>query len=157
MATIYETENFILESHESPHVSREDWGHIKISPKFDIKDRTELSISQAKELMRLTILSWEAYILWMKKSWIEIERINYQDNWNWAYKKDKYNANPHLHIHLYWRVLEWERSLPDALFFPHKETWFYDWFEKLIESDIENIRKEIINLEKQDKYNLKNW
>ena len=37
---IYETENFILESHDSPHVSREDWGHIKISPKFEIKDRT---------------------------------------------------------------------------------------------------------------------
>ena len=157
MAKIYETENFILESHDSPHVTRMDWWHIKISPKIEIVDRSNLTISQAKELMRLTMLSWEAYILWMKKSWIKIERINYQDNWNWAYKKDKYNAKPHLHIHLYWRVLEWERALPDALFFPHKETWFYDSFEPLTKKDIDNIKNEILILENTEKYDCRKW
>jgi len=154
---IFETENFILESHDSPHVSREDWWHIKISPKFNISDRTQLTIQQAKELMKFTMLAWESYIKWMKKSWIIIERINYQDNWNWAYKKDKYNANPNLHIHLYWRILEWNRSLPDALIFPHTETWFYNNFEALTKNDIKNIQKEITYLENTKKYNLKNW
>ena len=84
---IFETINFILESHDYPHVSRTDWWHIKISPKLEIIDRINLTPDQAKELIRLTMLAWEAFILWMKTSWIHIERINYQDNWNWSYKK----------------------------------------------------------------------
>ena len=72
-------------------------------------------------------------------------------------KKDKYNTIPHLHVHLYWRVLEWERALPDALFFPHIETWFYKNFEALNKDDIKNIQEEILKLENTDKYNISNW
>ena len=37
MAKIYETKNFIVESHEKPEVDRTEGGHIKISPKKDIQ------------------------------------------------------------------------------------------------------------------------
>lgn len=141
---IYETEHFIVESHDNPHVCRLDWWHIKISPKFEIKDRTELSENKAIELMKLTIIAWKAFKKWMKKSWINLERINYQDNWNWAYKKAK--PSPHLHIHLYWRILSWKRPLPDALYFPHIETWFYKDFQALTKEDVKNIKNEIKKL-----------
>ncbi len=42
MAIIYKTENFILESHERPEIDRLEGGHVKISPKENVEDRTFL-------------------------------------------------------------------------------------------------------------------
>jgi diadenosine tetraphosphate (Ap4A) HIT family hydrolase len=95
MAIIYETENFILESHERPEIDRLEGGHLKISPKVNIEDRTQLTPKQAIELMRFTIISGEAMKLAMQEIGVNIGRINYQDNGNWT---------PHLHIHLYCRA-----------------------------------------------------
>lgn len=95
MAYIYETENFILESHEHPEVDRLEGGHLKISPKIVVEDRTKLTPKQAIELMRLTIAAGEAMIQAMKQIGVDIGRINYQDNGN---------RIPELHIHLYGRA-----------------------------------------------------
>ena len=47
MAIIYKTKNFILESHEKPEIDRLEGGHIKISPKKDVEDRSKLTPKQA--------------------------------------------------------------------------------------------------------------
>jgi len=60
MTFIYETPNFILESHEKPEVDRLEGGHCKISPKVPVEDRTKLTQKQAIELMRFTIASGKA-------------------------------------------------------------------------------------------------
>ena len=41
MAEIYQSKNFIVESFDTPtpHVSREEGGHIRIKPKVDVLDR----------------------------------------------------------------------------------------------------------------------
>lgn len=95
MAIICETKNFIIESHEKPEVDRLEGGHIKISPKVYVEDRTKLSLQQAIELMRLTMVTGEALVKMMASIGIEIGRINYQDNGNWK---------PSLHIHIYGRA-----------------------------------------------------
>ncbi|MCP4179848.1 MAG: hypothetical protein GY756_18970, partial [bacterium] len=97
MAIIYETNNFILESHERPEIDRIEGGHVKINPKVTIKDRTELTPKQAIELMRFTIISGKAMVNGMKKQGVTIGRINYQDNGNWK---------PHFHVHLYGRSID---------------------------------------------------
>lgn len=130
MAFIYETDNFILESHEKPEISREEWWHMKISPKRDIVDRTELTKEEAIDLVLFTINIWKAYKIAMKNRWIEIWRINYQDNWNWK---------PHFHIHIYWRAINainqkyWEPLIP----------WNKDEYIKLNNDDILEIKKQI--------------
>ena len=141
MAIIYETKNFILESHEKPEISREEWWHIKISPKIDVSDRTKLNDELAVELMLFSIICGKAFKKWMKNRGIKIWRINYQENWNWK---------PHLHIHLYWRAITakiqkyWDPLIP----------WHKEWFEKLEELDILEIQKEIKKLIKN--YDFKN-
>ncbi len=82
MAIIYETKNFILESHEKPEIDRLEGGHVKISPKVMVEDRSKLTSGQAKELMRFTIISGEAMKIAMKQMGVDIGRINYQDNGN---------------------------------------------------------------------------
>lgn len=144
MTLIYETLNFTLESHEKPEIDRLEWWHIKINPKKIVIDRTFLSPKEAIELARFTIISWKAFISGMKKRWINIWRINYQDNWNWK---------PELHIHLYGRAIDakiqkyWDPIIP----------WYKTSFKPLDKEDIKEIRKECEKLFNQEEFSDKNW
>ncbi len=153
---IYQTENFIIERVlKTPHISREDGGHIIIRPKTDVSDRTKLTPELATELMRLTMVAGEAMTTALNRRGIDIGRINYQDNGNWSVFKP---GGPHLHIHLYGRAKSAKiQKWGDACHFPHVETGFYDSFEPLNDGDIEEIKKEIETLFKGDKYQDQNW
>ena len=41
--------------------------------------------------------------------------------------------------------------------FPYKDTGFYDTFEPFNDEDIEEIKKQIEVLEKNEKYSIINW
>lgn len=126
MAIIYQTKNFILESHEKPEIDRLDGGHIKITPNIDVSDRTKLTPQLAIELMRFTIVAGRAMVEGMKKQGVLIGRINYQENGNWK---------PHLHIHLYGRAITaTQQKYGEPIISGHKDTYF-----PLNNEDIRNI------------------
>lgn len=155
MALIYETDNFEVVTHEHPFVSREEGGHIKIVVKSEITDRTKLSILQAKELMRLTMIMGEAFQIAMNNRGVPVVKINYEDLGNWAYKKDKL---PKLHIHLFGRAENAKKQVfPEAVYLPPRESGFYDNFIPLDDTDIEELKKQIIIIENEDKYKIENW
>ena len=155
MAFIYETKNFIVEAPDKPHITRTDGGHIKITPKTKVLDRTELSPELAIELMRLTMIVGEAMTIAMNNQGIDIGRINYQDNGNWSVLKPE---GPYLHIHLYGRAKSAKiNKWGDACYFPQRETEFYDNFESLNENDIKEIQKQINIILNKEKYQDKNW
>jgi diadenosine tetraphosphate (Ap4A) HIT family hydrolase len=144
MAIIYKTNNFILESHEKPEIDRLEGGHLKISPKITVKDRSELTSKQAIELMRFTIISGEAMKLAMKKIGVNIGRINYQENGNWT---------PHLHVHLYCRAKNATmQKYGDPIVPGHK-----DKYNSLNKEDIKRIKQEIDKLFKLKKFSDSTW
>ena len=144
MALIFETSNFILESHEKPEIDRLEWGHVKISPKIDMEDRSMLTPKQAIELMRFTIVAWEAMKSAMKKIGINIGRINYQDNGNWK---------PQLHIHLYCRAIDATlQKYGDPIIPGHKNI-----YNPLNDDDSDRIQIEIDKLFKLEKYSDYSW
>lgn len=144
MAIIYETENFIIESHKKPEVDRLEGGHIKISPKIDVEDRTKLSPRQAIELMRLSMITGEALVKMMALIGVEIGRINYQDNGNWK---------PSLHIHLYGRAKKAVmQKFGDPIVPGHKNE-----YKPLTDNDIEILRNEIEAKFKEEKYSDEVW
>jgi diadenosine tetraphosphate (Ap4A) HIT family hydrolase len=152
---IFQTKNFIVEAVEKPHVSRTDGGHIKISPKVRFLDRTKLSPELAIELMRLTMVTGEAMTTALNQRGIDVGRINYQDNGNWSVFKPE---GPYLHIHLYGRAKSAKvHKWGDACCFPKRETGFYDSFEPLDDRDVEEIKKQIESILKEDKYQDNNW
>lgn len=152
---IYETENFKVFVPSEPHVSRLDGGHLVISGKRYINDRTQLSPKEAIELIRLTMILGEAMSIGLNKNNIAVERINYQENGNWAYLN---NEKPFFHIHLYGRTKNAiSQKWGEALYFPDPKTHFYDNFESLNSKDIKYIQEEIQKLENTDKYNIENW
>lgn len=155
MAYIYETKNFLVESFETPHITRTDGGHIKIFPKIPIKNRTEMSPTLAIEFIRLTMIIGEAFEIAMNNRWIKIVRLNYQDMGNWAFKSGK---EPYFHIHIYGRAENAKyQPYQESVNLPDRSTGFYKDFEALNEDDIQEIQKQISFVLKQEKYNPKNW
>lgn len=155
MALIYETDNFIVESFETPHVTRTDGGHVKIYPKDHIIDRTELDPKMAIECMRLTMVVGGALKKAMTNRGIEIMRVNYHDMGNWAFKKGK---DPYFHYHIYGRAKNAKyQPFMEAVYLPDRSTGFYDDFEPLNEDDVDEIKKEIEHILKETKYQDKNW
>lgn len=159
MPLILETEKFIVTAHDKPHHSRENGGHIKISPKGDYADRYEMPLDEAASLMYLTMVTGEAATSILRQKGIDVVRINYQDNGNWAYLP--VNPTPlHLHIHLYIRTTHEKhprndprfQAFPEALVFPPKDSGYYDGFTPLSGEDCEQIREEIERLLATDKY-----
>ncbi len=152
---VFETENFVVEAPEKPHVSREEGGHLKIIPKERILDRTLLSPSKAKELMRLTMVVGEALAAGMNNRGIGVGRINYQDMGNWTVLKPE---GSYLHIHVYGRAKSAKvQKWGDAMNLPHRDSGFYDDFVPLREDDVKEIQKQIEIISKREKYQDKNW
>ena len=154
--SIFETETFAVCVPDVPHIPREDGGHIWIRPKKSgIHSRLDLTPKEAIEVMRLTLLIGEAMINGMKNRDINIERINYQENGNWAYLRGE---KPVFHIHLYARAKN-SKTQPfgEALKFPNEDTGFYDNFQPLSADDIKEIKAQIAELQNTEKYSLIKW
>ncbi|MBU0979861.1 MAG: hypothetical protein KJ709_03575 [Nanoarchaeota archaeon] len=157
MATIYESEDFIVESHERPHVDRDDGGHIKIYPKVRLVDRQQLTPKQAIGLMRLTIVVGQAMTKVMNEHGVDIGRINYQDNGNWTVFKPE---GSYLHIHLYGRAKSAKtHKYGQAAYFPHREEKpeYYKDFKPLNAEDVKDIKAEIERSFKEDKFSDPEW
>ena len=157
MALIYETDDFTVEAVEKPHITREDGGHIKITPKVRCATRQGLSPKQAVELMRLTVVAGEAMTNAMNRRGVDIGRINYQDNGNWTVFKPE---GPYLHIHLYGRAKSGKiQKYGQSCHFPHREEnpEFYENNKPLNDGDVKEIKAEIEKLLKQKKYSDSEW
>ncbi len=156
MAIIYETPNFIVETHEKPFVSREEGGHLRISTKdHSITDRTKLSPKVAIEFMRISTIVGEALELAMNNLGIPVIKINYQDMGNWSYKENK---APFLHYHIMGRVLHAKKQpFPESVYLPDRSTGFYDGFIPLNANDIQEIVKQIKIAEEDPRYSLAEW
>lgn len=151
---IWETEHFVLDASGHPHVSREYGGHLIISGKEDLyPDRTAFTLEEGAEVMRLSMMAGEAFVAGMAKRGIEISRINYQENGNWAFLKE--NPRPYFHIHLYARSKD-NPAQPwgEALYFPDPVARrdFYDACAVLDDDDVDAIREEMERLDASPKY-----
>ena len=154
--TIWETEHFVFFAPAHAHIPREDGGHLCVTSREKyFASRSDFSPKEAIEVMRLTMLAGEAMIAGMKERGIEIGRINYQENGNWALLWKK---TPYFHIHLYGRTVDAKsQTWGEALVFPDPGTDFYDGFTPVSEEDCTAIREKLAELEKTEKYDPKNW
>ena len=122
-----------------------------------VSTRQDLSAKQAIELMRLTIVVGAAMEKVMNRNGVDIGRINYQDNGNWAVFKPE---GPHLHYHLYGRAKSAEiQKYGQTLSMPHIEESpeFYKDLKPLTDKDVSEIRSEIELLLKQNTFTDESW
>jgi diadenosine tetraphosphate (Ap4A) HIT family hydrolase len=157
MAWIYTSGNFVVESAESPLVDRDDGGHVTITPLQRRTDILELKPHEAVELMRLMIITGQALTTVLTQHGIAIGRVNYQENGNWGvFTKE----GPYQHMHIFGRALT-ARYQPfgQACYFPSRtgNPQFYEPFRPLTSTVVEEIRSEMINLLKLDRYQRQYW
>ncbi len=154
--TLYETDNFKVEVVPKPHVSREEGGHLRIKSKEkEFSSRMDLNPDEAKEVMRLSMMTGEVLKRGMISRGIPIVRINYMEAGNWAVKKNK----PFFfHIHVYGRASDAKVQVwPEAVQLPSRDTGFYDDFVPLNDEDMEELKKQFSIVENEERYKLENW
>ena len=147
---------FKVEVVPKPHVSREEGGHLRIKSKEKyFSSRMDFDSNEAKEVMRLSMMTGEALKRAMTNRGIPIIRINYMEAGNWAVKTGK----PFFfHIHVYGRCENAKIQVwPEAVQLPSRETGFYDSFIPLDLDDIEELKKQFSIIEQEEKYKLSNW
>jgi diadenosine tetraphosphate (Ap4A) HIT family hydrolase len=157
MALIYDSTNFLVQSAEFPLVDRNDGGHITIDPKFKVSTRQELSPKKAIELMRLTLITGEAMTIILNRHGVDIGRVNYQDNGNWAVFNPE---GPQLHYHVYGRAKSAVyQKYGDTLFMPHRKQnpAYYEMFQPLTIEDITAIKEYINELFQEERYSNDQW
>lgn len=155
MALIYETDDFTVEAVDKPLITRLDGGHLTITPKVRVADRTKLSPRLAIEFMRLTMIVGEAMETALNARGINIGRINYQDNGNWAVFTPQ---GPHFHLHLYGRAKSATiQKYGESCLFPFMNTGFYDENEPLNEDDLLAIRTKIESIASADRFDKGDW
>lgn len=158
MPIIFETENMTVKAHDKPHHSRENGGHIVVAPKLKYEQRYDIPLDIATEMMHVTMVTGEAATNVLRQVGIDVVRINYQDNGNWAYKEPQYP--PSIHQHLYIRTNGEKHPMndprfaafPDALCFPDPGTGYYDSFQPLTIEDCAAIKQEVERLLTSNKY-----
>ena len=159
MPIILITEHFTVEAPDRPIHSRENGGHIEVSPKERYTHRYEMPLEQASSLMDLTMVVGEAATNVLRQAGIDIVRGNYQENGNWAYKPGSV-WKPHLHIHIFFRSTHEKhpdddprfQAFPEAMAAPPLETGYYNNFKPLTVEDCAKIKVEIERLLATDKY-----
>ncbi len=152
---VFETKKFILLSAEKPHISREEGGHLFIKAKRRVDSRVDLTNEEAYEVMLLTMLAGESMKKALQSININVQRINYQENGNWAFLN---NTEPFFHIHIYGRTPNSKiQTWGEALYFPNPNTDFYTNLIPFTDEDIKLIQDEIYKLLDTKKYlELKN-
>lgn len=154
---IYQTKTFsVVTLTHRPHIPRQDGGHIMIcaTEKY-FPDRTALSPKEATELMRLSMMAAEAFQSGMVDRGVNVERINFQENGNWAFLHDK---PPVFHLHLYGRTKNAKsQTWGEALYFPDPHDPRYEQFEPLNDDDCEMIRSKLHDLAHEPRFSDEAW
>ena len=144
----YETKNFEVCVPEYPHISREDGGHIFIRSKRLIKDRTEMTENEAIEFIKLSINVGKAYTEVMNANGINIGKINYQENGNWAYLR---NETPIFHLHIYGRAKDSkEQIFGEALNLPNMRQVQTKRKTQITKKDIQDLKRKLKTLEGEE-------
>ena len=154
---IYETENFYVRTPLYIQVSREDGGHVVVSPKKpeSLTDLTKVPPKLAVEAQRLTMMASEALEATIKNSGMKFARINFEVVGNYDIFLGK---EPKYHVHIFGRT--WDsvnHPFPMPIKHVERTTGFYDKFEPLTDEEVSLMKSEMERLEKEDRYKVENW
>lgn len=154
---LYQTKTFsVVTPLTKPHIPREEGGHLMIcaTEKY-FPDRTAFSPEEAVELMRLSMLTAEAFPAAMAERGVAIDRINFQENGNWALLSGR---PPVFHLHLYARQIGSRSQIwGEALFFPDPHDPRYESFAPLTEEDCAAITAKMEALAALPRYSERAW
>lgn len=143
---LYEDKYFIVISPEFPLNSREDGGHLILIKKEKVSDRSDMTMQEAIDFMRISMIVGKAMYNILK-----IERMNYEDLGNWGIDEP---GGAKMHLHFMGRAkIQIHQIRGHHLFlYPKDHPIYKGHLNPLNKEEIDLLKLEIENISKEEKY-----
>ncbi len=144
---LYEDKYFQVISPEFPLNSREDGGHLILIKKAKVTDRSDLTVQEAIDFMRISMIVGKAMYNVLK-----VERINYEDLGNWGIDEP---CGAKMHLHFMGRAkIQIHQIRGQHIFLPYPKDHpiYKGHLNPLNEDEIELLKLEIQKISKEAKY-----
>jgi len=139
---VYVDKYFKVSIPNHPFNSREDGGHLVLTLHNPVTDRSDLTVEQAINFMRVTMMVGRAMY-----DVLGVKRMNYEDLGN---------SDPRLHLHFFGRAhkqLYQVPGFPIALIWPKGHPIYTSGiFDPLSQDEIDRLRDRVKELSRDEKY-----
>jgi diadenosine tetraphosphate (Ap4A) HIT family hydrolase len=143
---LYEDKYFAVISPAFPLNSREDGGHLILIKKDKVSDRSDLTMQEAIDFMRISMIVGKAMYNILK-----IERMNYEDLGNWSIDEPD-GAKMHLHFFGRAKIQIHQIRGHHIFLYPKDHNIYKGHLNPLNIKEIDSLKIEIENISKEEKY-----
>ncbi len=143
---VYEDKYFVVGAPDLPLNDREDGGHLIMGKKEKVFDRSDMTMEEAIDFMRVSMIVGKAMY-----RVLGVERMNYEDLANWGLDDP---GGPKMHLHFFGRArrqIHQIRGQHIALF-PKGHPIYEGHLKPLTAEEIMRLRTEIDEISKEEKY-----
>ena len=143
---VYEDKYFQVSSPESPLNDRNDGGHLVLTKREKVTDRSDMTYQEAIDFMRISMAVGKAMY-----EVLGIERMNYEDLGNWGIDDP---GGAKMHLHFFGRTREQTHQIRGhhMFLYPKGHKIYQGHLESFNDSDIEKLRARIEDILTGEKY-----
>jgi diadenosine tetraphosphate (Ap4A) HIT family hydrolase len=143
---VYEDRYFRVTSPDLPLNCRDDGGHLVLSKKETVPDRSDMTYQEAIAFMRLSMMVGRAMY-----DVLGIERMNYEDLGNWGID-DPGGAKMHLHLFGRAKVQVHQIRGHHLSLFPKGHPIYQGHLKPFTEEELRRLKERIHQLAQEPKY-----
>lgn len=143
---VYEDNIFQVVRPALPLNSRGDGGHLVLTKRKPVSDRSDLTWQEAIDFMRISMAVGKAMY-----EVLNIERMNYEDLGNWGIDD---SGGAKMHLHLLGRSKEQTHQIrgQHMFLYPKDHPIYQGHLESLTDDDLQSLRTKILKILREDKY-----
>jgi diadenosine tetraphosphate (Ap4A) HIT family hydrolase len=143
---VYEDKYYVVIAPERPLNCRDDGGHLILIKKSPVSDRSDLTMEEAIDFMRISMAVGRAMYDVLK-----IERMNYEDLGNWGLDDP---GGPKMHLHFFGRARRQMHQIrgQHIALFPKDHPLYQGHLKPLDEADIRALKARVAAILKLPKY-----
>lgn len=143
---VYEDKYFQVVSPEFPLNDRNDGGHLVLTKKAKVTDRSDMTHQEAIDFMRISMAVGKAMY-----EVLGIERMNYEDLGNWGIDDP---GGAKMHLHFFGRAREQMHQIRGhhMFLYPKGHKIYQGHLEPLSSNDLKKLRVRIEDILKGNKY-----
>jgi len=145
-AVVYEDKYFQVISPERPLNCREDGGHLIMIKREKVTDRSDLTLQEAIDFMRISMAVGRAMY-----EVLGVERMNYEDLGNWGIDDP---GGAKMHLHFFGRAHEQTHQIraQHLFMYPKGHKIFDGHLKPFDNADIQELTSRIESILKEPKY-----
>lgn len=144
--TVYEDKYFAVINPRTPLNCADDGGHLILIKKEKVTDRSDMTIQEAVDFMRISMAVGKAMY-----DVLGIERMNYEDLGNWGIDEP---GGAKMHLHFMGRAHEQTHQIRGhhIALFPQGHKIYDGHLKRLTEKQIISLKNKVNEILKEPKY-----